>query len=143
MELAQVNSKIQNAETEKKLAVSEATKEIEKERDNLVNDLKIKDKEKELLKKSIEEQFSTKLIGKDETIKMKDDEIERLRDFKQKQSTKMVGETLEIHCISKGDALDMKTNHLTSAFISGRKISLETHQTELWKRYSKKYQLTN
>tara|TARA_B110000459_G_scaffold189314_1_gene223319 strand:+ start:498 stop:1769 length:1272 start_codon:yes stop_codon:yes gene_type:complete len=98
MELAQVNSKIQNAETEKKLAVSEATKEIEKERDNLVNDLKIKDKEKELLKKSIEEQFSTKLIGKDETIKMKDDEIERLRDFKQRQSTKMVGETLEIHC---------------------------------------------
>lgn len=97
-ELAQVNSKIQNAETEKKLAVSEATKEIEKERDNLANDLKIKDKEQELLKKSIEEQFSTKLIGKDETIKMKDDEIERLRDFKQKQSTKMVGETLEIHC---------------------------------------------
>jgi|TARA_B110000208_G_scaffold150626_1_gene181932 imidazolonepropionase-like amidohydrolase len=41
--------------------------------------------------------------------------------------------------ISKGDALDMRTNHLTNAFIDGRKISLETHQTELWKRYSKKY----
>jgi imidazolonepropionase-like amidohydrolase len=41
--------------------------------------------------------------------------------------------------VSKGDALDMRTNHLINAFIDGRKISLETHQTELWKRYSKKY----
>ena len=41
--------------------------------------------------------------------------------------------------ISKGDALDMRSNHLTAAFIDGRKISLESHQTALWKRYSKKY----
>ena len=41
--------------------------------------------------------------------------------------------------ISKGDALDMKGNAITKAFIQGRKISLETHQTQLWKRYSEKY----
>jgi imidazolonepropionase-like amidohydrolase len=41
--------------------------------------------------------------------------------------------------ISEGDALDMRTNILSEAFIQGRKISLETHQTELWKRYSNKY----
>ena len=41
--------------------------------------------------------------------------------------------------ISKGDALDMRGNILTHAFIQGRKISLETHQTKLWKRYSGKY----
>jgi len=41
--------------------------------------------------------------------------------------------------ISKGDALDMRTNQLTHAFIDGRNISLKTHQTELWKRYSQKY----
>lgn len=41
--------------------------------------------------------------------------------------------------ISKGDALDMRGNILTDAFIQGRKISLETHQTKLWKRYSNKY----
>ncbi|MCK8481466.1 amidohydrolase family protein [Psychroserpens algicola] len=40
--------------------------------------------------------------------------------------------------ISEGDALDMRTNILTHAFIDGRLLSLETHQTELWKRYSKK-----
>ena len=41
--------------------------------------------------------------------------------------------------ISEGDALDMRTNKLTHAFINGRDISLETHQTKLWKRYSEKY----
>lgn len=41
--------------------------------------------------------------------------------------------------ISEGDALDMRTNILTRAFIQGRDISLETHQTELTKRYSEKY----
>lgn len=42
--------------------------------------------------------------------------------------------------VSKGDALDMRGNQLTHAFIDGRNLSLETHQTELWKRYSKKYE---
>ncbi len=41
--------------------------------------------------------------------------------------------------ISEGDALDMRTNQLTHAFIDGRTVSLETHQTELWKRYMSKY----
>ena len=41
--------------------------------------------------------------------------------------------------ISEGDALDMRTNILTHAFIQGRNISLETHQTKLAKRYSEKY----
>lgn len=41
--------------------------------------------------------------------------------------------------ISEGDALDMKTNQITHAFIDGRNISLETHQTKLWQRYSEKF----
>lgn len=41
--------------------------------------------------------------------------------------------------ISQGDALDMRTNQIEHAFIDGRKISLETHQTELYQRYSGKY----
>jgi len=41
--------------------------------------------------------------------------------------------------ISEGDALDMRTNKLTHAFIDGRAISLETHQTKLYKRYMEKY----
>lgn len=41
--------------------------------------------------------------------------------------------------IAKGDALDMRTNQLSHAFIQGRALSLETHQTELWKRYMEKF----
>ncbi len=101
-EIASINSKIQsvekNAETEKKLEVSEATKKIEKERDSLINDLKIKETETKQLEISIKEQFANQLMVKDEALKMKDEEIDRLKDFKLKLSTKMVGETLEQHC---------------------------------------------
>jgi imidazolonepropionase-like amidohydrolase len=41
--------------------------------------------------------------------------------------------------ISEGDALDMRTNVLTEAFIQGRKINLETHQTHLNDKYKEKY----
>ncbi|MEH6455736.1 MAG: DUF2130 domain-containing protein [Cocleimonas sp.] len=97
-EIAEMKSSIQNAETQKKLEVSEAVKVIEKERDDLTNNLKIKENEKEMLEISIKETFSKELTVKDQTIKMKDEEIDRLKDFKQKLSTKMVGETLEQHC---------------------------------------------
>ncbi|CAA0215871.1 conserved hypothetical protein [Tenacibaculum maritimum] len=98
MEITNMRSKIQSAETEKKLEVSEAVKAIEKERDNLANTLRIKETEKQLLEKSIKEQFTSKLAVKEQTIQMKDDEIARLKDFKLKLSTKMIGETLELHC---------------------------------------------
>lgn len=45
--------------------------------------------------------------------------------------------------ISDGDALDMKTNKITHAFIDGREISLESHQTELYERYKEKYKRQN
>ncbi len=90
-EIITINATIQNAETHKKLAISEAVKLIEKERDGLKNDLKIKATEKELSERSLEEKFKTELNTRDE-------EIIRLKDFKQKLSTKMVGETLEQHC---------------------------------------------
>ena len=98
IEISEMESKIRNSEIEKKLEVLEATKKIEKERDDLIHDLEIKETEKALLEKSIKEKFRNQLIVKDDTIKMKDNEIERLRDFKQKLSTKMLGETLEQHC---------------------------------------------
>jgi hypothetical protein len=97
-ELAELKSKIDKAEMDRTLSISEAVKNIEKERDHLANDLKLKEVEKQLLENAIKEQFNNKLIIKDETIKMKDDEIARLKEYKQKLSTKMVGETLEQHC---------------------------------------------
>ncbi len=98
LEIAGMKSQIMSAATEKKLEVSEAVKQIEKERDNLANELKIKETQTQLLEKSITEQFTNKLSVKEEALKMKDEEIARLKDFKQKLSTKMVGESLEVHC---------------------------------------------
>ena len=42
-EIAEMKANIQKAELDKKLAVSETTRKIEKERDDLVNDLKMKE----------------------------------------------------------------------------------------------------
>lgn len=42
--------------------------------------------------------------------------------------------------ISEGNALDMRTNNISRAFIQGRDISLESHQTKLYDRYNKKAQ---
>ena len=98
LELAKIKSQMAIAESEKKTAVLEATSLIKKERDKLVYELSNKETEKLLLEKSINEAFAEKMKLKEEALKMKDDEIERLRDFKQKLSTKMVGETLEQHC---------------------------------------------
>ena len=42
--------------------------------------------------------------------------------------------------ISQGDALDMRGNILDKAYIRGREVSLESHQTELYERYMDKYE---
>lgn len=97
-ELADLKSKAMNFETVKELAVSKATKEIEKQRDTLENDIKTKELEKENLKNSLEQKYSTELKNKDTIIKYKDDEIARVKDMKLKLSTKMLGESLEQHC---------------------------------------------
>lgn len=97
-ELLQLKSKIENAEVEKKLAIAEATKMIEKERDDLVNSIKLKDVEKELLAKSLTDKYSLELREKDVIIKFKEDEISLRKDMKSKLSSKMIGETLEQHC---------------------------------------------
>jgi hypothetical protein len=97
-EIAEMLSKIQKAELETKLKVTEAVQKIEKERDSLANDLKTKELEKISLENSLKHQYSTELQSKDAIIKYKDDEIARVKDMKLKLSTKMIGETLEQHC---------------------------------------------
>jgi imidazolonepropionase-like amidohydrolase len=41
--------------------------------------------------------------------------------------------------ISDGDALDMRTNKLSKAYIQGRLLNLENHQSELNRIYKEKY----
>lgn len=96
--LAELKSKIENFETVKELAVSKATKEIEKQRDTFENNIKTKELESQNLKNSLVQKYSTELQTKDDIIKYKDDEIARFKDMKLKLSIKMLGESLEQHC---------------------------------------------
>jgi hypothetical protein len=96
--VAEMISKLEKAEIEKKLLVTEAIQKIEKERDELANNVRLKETEKQLLEKSLSEKFTAELKAKDDIIKHKDEEIALRKDMKLKLSTKMLGETLEQHC---------------------------------------------
>ena len=98
LDIIQLNSKISNFETQKKLAVTEAVISIEKERDEFKNSLKNKDFEFKITENSLKEKYVAELKQKDEIIKIKDEEIAFRKDMKLKLSTKMLGETLEQHC---------------------------------------------
>jgi len=98
VEIAEFKAKLENAEIQKKLSVTEAVQKIEKERDELSSQLKFKDTETQLLEKSLLERFANDLKTKDEIIKLKEEEIAFRKDMKLKLSTKMIGETLEQHC---------------------------------------------
>ena len=97
-EIAQIKAKLDNAELEKKISVTEAVQKIEKERDALVNDVKTKELEKQNLESSLKQQFSIELQNVKDIVIYKDGEIARIKDMKAKLSTKMVGESLEQHC---------------------------------------------
>jgi len=97
-ELADWKARGDKAELEKQISVADAVKKIEKERDELSNNLKNKELEKKLLESSLQEKFNADLRSKDEIIKLKDEEIALRKDMKLKLSTKMIGETLEQHC---------------------------------------------
>jgi len=97
-ELADLKLRLEKAEMQKKIDVAEAVKKIEKERDDLANNLQNKELEKKLLESSLQEKFNADLKSKDEIIKLKDEEIALRKDMKLKLSTKMIGETLEQHC---------------------------------------------
>lgn len=97
-ELTELKAKFEKAEIKEKLSVTEAVKEVEKERDNLAGELRNKEIEKQLLEKSLEEKYLAELKAKDDIIKLKDDELAYRKDMKLKLSTKMLGESLEQHC---------------------------------------------
>lgn len=97
-EITQIKAQLDNAEIQKKLSVTEAIQKIEKERDALANEVKTKELEKQNLESTLKQQFTTELQNKEAIIKYKEEEIARVKDMKAKLSTKMIGETLELHC---------------------------------------------
>lgn len=106
-QIERLKARISGGETERRLAVSEAVQEIEKEvskKEAEITELKSrlsnKETENKLREKSLREQYEDKL-------KLKDEQIEYYKDFKARQSTKMVGESLESHCLTQFNSLRM------------------------------------
>ena len=86
-----LEAKIAAGQVEQKLAINEALKAVEKERDDLRSSLDRAELEKKLGEQALKDKYETQ-------IKDREESIERLRDMKARLSTKMVGETLEQHC---------------------------------------------
>ncbi|MFK7793805.1 MAG: DUF2130 domain-containing protein [Gammaproteobacteria bacterium] len=90
-EIESLKGKLNASEVAQKLAITQAVNVVEKERDELKNDLQQTLLGKQLAENSLKDKYETQ-------IKDRDDAIERLKDMKVRLSTKMVGETLEQHC---------------------------------------------
>ena len=106
-EAERLRERLESSETEKKLAVAEAVQrqaqalsEGEKRILTLENELAARETESRLKEKSLQEQYEEKL-------KSKDEQIEYYKDFKARQSTKMIGESLEQHCLTQFNTLRM------------------------------------
>lgn len=87
---------LDKAKSENALALEKKQNEI----NELNSQLKTKDSEAALRCKTIEEKYAIELKNKDELI-------EQYKDFKARLSTKMVGETLEQHCLTQFNSLRM------------------------------------
>lgn len=85
-------------DTENKLAVEQAISAKDKTIDSLSNELSLKEKEFQLKETSMKESYESKLKDKDE-------QIAYYKDFKARQSTKMIGESLEQHCSTEFNKL--------------------------------------
>jgi hypothetical protein len=101
-ELDQLKSQLDSFELQKSLALKDAVSGLEQERNRLAFELAAERQMKEMevnnLKATHQEKLRSELERKDNELQMKDEAIERLRDFRTRLSTKMVGESLEQHC---------------------------------------------
>ena len=106
-QLEQLRAQLSNAQTAQELAVSRAVQAKEREISEkatriteLQGQLTSRETESQLREKSMREQF-------DAELRRKDEQIEYYKDFKARQSTKMVGESLEQHCLNQFNSIRM------------------------------------
>lgn len=105
--IEQLKAELEKNEALKKLAVSEATKEKEGEiSQKAIEIVRLKEK---LDSQEAENQLKEQSLCKayEEKLKQKDEQIDYYKDFKARQSTKMVGESLEQHCLNQFNSLRM------------------------------------
>ena len=98
LEIKELKNQIELQDSKNKLEIQKAINEKDKEINSLNNELEIKNKEYKLKENSIKESYEDKLKDKEE-------QIAYYKDFKAKQSTKMIGESLEQHCSNEFNRL--------------------------------------
>ncbi len=91
LELNEIKNKLHLQDVQNKLDTEKKFAEKEKEIATLNNEIEIKDKEYKLKETTIKESYELKLKDKEE-------QLAYYKDFKARQSTKMIGESLEQHC---------------------------------------------
>ena len=91
LEISELKNKIKLQESKSELEIQKAITEKDKKISDLNSELVVRSKEFELKQNSIKDSYESKLKDKDE-------QIAYYKDFKAKQSTKMIGESLEQHC---------------------------------------------
>ena len=107
MEIQALKNKLEMNDSQQKLAITEAVSNKDKilaEKDAEIIKLKSQidnqKTESALKEKNLEENYKNQL-------KLKDDQIDYYKDLKARQSTKMVGESLEQHCQNQFNSLRM------------------------------------
>ena len=109
LEIGRLKEELKSAETTKQLAIKDAVEPKNKEIEHLKHQIDSAEDKKELAVRDAVEPKNKKISSLESMIqsqkeahmiqiKDRNDAIERLKDFKAKLSTKMLGETLEIHC---------------------------------------------
>ncbi len=90
-EIERLSGRLEAEQERSKTRIAAALSEKEGEITQLKNDLELEKKESELKEKNMQQSHEAELRSRDEQIAF-------YKDLKAKQSTKMVGETLEQHC---------------------------------------------
>lgn len=97
----QLESDAKAAAAREQLAVAQAVSAVEKERDSLRASIEIAQAEKSALEAGMKEKLAEQERLREQMLALKDEEIERLKDLRARQSTKMIGESLEVHCMNE------------------------------------------
>ncbi len=95
---AQLEARESAFDTEKSLAVAQATGEQDRRIVELEGSLRAAQLERQQTEATLRQQMAEQAQFKDQTIRDREDEIERLRNQRARLSTKLIGETLEQHC---------------------------------------------
>lgn len=90
-EIQNLTNTLNFKEKETELTIKNAISEKEKEISTLNSKIELKENEYLIKEKNLKETY-------EEKIKDREEQISYYRDFKAKQSTKMIGESLEVHC---------------------------------------------